>query len=65
MSTGAIELLKQITLASNDHLRLDPAQARVGAMQAAVVFAIQKGNAMCMFAGMTRALRAGGWVEEE
>ena len=41
MSTGAIELLKQITLASNDHLRLDPAQARVGAMQAA--------EAICLF----------------
>ena len=31
----------------------------------AVAIAIQKGNAMCMFAGMTRALRAGAWVEEE
>ena len=36
LTPGAIELLKQIALASNDHLRLDPAQARPGAMQAAV-----------------------------
>jgi hypothetical protein len=65
MSVGARELLQQIALASNDHLRLDPEQARVGAMQGAVAIAIQRGNALCMFAGMSRALRAGGWSEEE
>jgi hypothetical protein len=64
LSPEAIELLKQIALASNDHLRLDPAQARQGAMQAAVAIAIQRGNAMCMFAGMSRALRAAGWMEK-
>ena len=31
----------------------------------AVAIAIQRGNAMCMFAGMSRALRAAGWMEKE
>ena len=47
MSVGARALMAQIALASNDHLRLDPEQARVGAMQGAVAIAVQRGNAFC------------------
>jgi hypothetical protein len=65
MSAGAIELLQQIALASNDHLRLDPEHARVGAMQGAVAIAIQRGNARCVYAGLGRSLSAGSWADEE
>ena len=63
MSKDACNLLQHIALASHDHLLLDPAHTRAGALQSAVAIAIQRGNARCILAGIGRALTESGWVE--
>jgi hypothetical protein len=56
MATGAIELLEQVSLACRDTLTVWPHWQIVMEMKKAVAVAIQKGNAMIMFAGYNAAV---------
>jgi hypothetical protein len=60
LSSEAEQLVEQIGLACRDHLTLETHERIAKGVRASVAVAVQKGNAMTVQAGYSRAVMRGG-----
>jgi hypothetical protein len=61
MGCDAVELVDQISLACRDHLTLESHLYIARGVRASVAIAVQKGNALAILAGYSRAVMRGGY----